>query len=153
MRQLLTLSLALLMSAFLSACDNDPTGAERFTLDELSGSLDATRLQFTSNADPNQRVDLVSEGGRLSLQIDREGRFFETFFNPRTGVTETRTGTAQLRGSELVLQDDGAATPRIFVLRRNDSDSFRLTRTNDRFDFGTGSLQPATFEADLRRRP
>lgn len=151
MRRILWIPLVALLSLAGVACDDDATGVERATLDDVTGSFNATRFEFRGSADPNQRVDLISEGGRFALQIDRDGRFFETSFNPRTGVTETRTGTAEVQGENLLLRDEGATQPRIFVLRRS-ADGFQLSRSNDRFDFNDDSvLDQASFEADLRR--
>jgi hypothetical protein len=151
MRRLLTLSLVILTSVLTVGCDDDVTGVDRFGLDEFEGGLNATRFEFINNANPDQSVELISEGGSFSLQIDPQGRFFETSFNPRTGVTETRTGTAQVRGSDLVLDGDAEGDTRVFAITRS-RNGFTLSRANDRFDFDNdGVLDSATFETDLRR--
>jgi hypothetical protein len=152
MKRILTIPLMVLVSLFALGCEDDSTGLDRFGLEDFEGTSEATRIQFINNADPSQRVDLISEGGNLSLRIDREGRFVETSFNPRTGVTETRTGTAEVQGGNLVLNDDAGGEPRVFSLTRSRDNLFTLSRTNDRFDFDNdGELEPATFEVDLLR--
>jgi hypothetical protein len=149
MRTLLKLPVMILMSLLTLGCDDDGTGVD-FGLEEFEGTSEATRFEFINNADPSQRVDLVSEGGNFSLRIDEQGRFLETSFDPRSGVTETRTGTVELRGSDLVFTDDAGGTPRIFAVERS-RNGFILSRTNDRFDFDNdGELEPATFEAELQ---
>jgi hypothetical protein len=153
MKRTLLLPLVAVLSLLAAGCDDDGTGVDRATLDDLQGNFTATRLEFRSSANPTERVDLISEDGRLSLQIDREGRFFETFFNPRTGVTETRSGTAEVQGRSLLLSDEGAAGPRVFEFTRTET-GLTLRRSNDRFDFNDDAvLDPASFEADLRRSP
>lgn len=149
----LTTILALATSVtLLTACGDDST-TEPGPFASVAGDFESTRFEFTSSADPNVRQNLVLPGSNpFVLRLTPTGQFSSNF-TTASGATVARSGTftttgTQIRFSDDPFTDDDAVAERSFGFSRT---STRLTIDDPatEFDFGTGTLEPASLNAEF----
>jgi hypothetical protein len=140
-----------LCGSFGVACGDGPTEVESVTA--LAGRWEATGVEFTVIADPQQTVDIIQEGGALVLVIEDDGSFRQETTFPGDSEPEIDIGTVQLTGDSLVFDHGGETVSFAHTLSGE-----VLTLVGDveleRGDFGFTSDEfeiPARLEISLRR--
>lgn len=126
MQTLRTMLVLALSTSVLVACDDDD-GVTAPTDDnddvELTGTFEASNIEFTDVEDPTSRVDLVQEGGAFAVNLSADNTFDATF-EDGTAATVATTGTFDITGDQIRFSDDpflddAAVTPRTFVFMRD----------------------------------
>ncbi len=84
-----------LLLVALAGCGKDDTVGPKPT--QVVGVWRATSVQFVNKSDPNQRVELISAGHTVTVEIggDQVYRYVDT---PSGGSPDTTTGVWQLDG-------------------------------------------------------
>lgn len=140
LRNLTTAALALTL---MTAC-SDATGVEP---DDLAGIWTANSIVFTSVADPEVSVDLVTEGATLSITLGEDGGYVLVLTFPDED-DENEIGTYVVDGSTITLNPTGAEIT-VFNIAR-DGDIMVLTNDDEVFEFDVQE-EPATLEVVLAR--
>jgi hypothetical protein len=140
-----------LCGAFGVACGDGPTEIDSIT--DLAGRWQATSVEFTVIADPQQTADIIQEGGALVLVIEDDGNFRQETTFPGDTEPEIDVGSLRLTADSLVFNPDGETVSFAHTLSGE-----VLTLVGDveleRGDFGFTSDQfeiPARLEISLRR--
>ena len=140
-----------LCGTFGVACGDGP--AEVNSITDLAGRWEATRVEFTVIADPQQTADIIQEGGALVLVIEDDGSFRQETTFPGDTEPEINVGTVRLTGDSLVFAHGGETVDFARTLSGG-----VLTLVADveleRGDFGFTSDEfeiPARLEMSLRR--
>jgi len=131
----------LLVFLGVAAACQDGTG---LSADDLEGIWVATSYEFTDNANPQSKVDVIQrDGASFTLTVDDDG-IASTLFLNGLGSSSSDSGTMSSAGDRLTV---GGVT---FDASRN-GDVLTLTNASAQFDFGTGSSVPATLQIELSR--
>lgn len=137
LRSIITLGLA----TTLIAC-GDETGLEAV---DLQGTWSASVYEYTDNSDSQNVVDLIQrDGATFTMVVDASGTV-ATELDDGVGGTSSDSGTFNSTGSTLTLSGT------TFNASRS-GDRLTLTNPQDEFDFGTGSVVPATLRIVLNRQ-
>lgn len=128
--------------AALTGC-GDGTGP---TTQELLGIWGAVEYAYTSRADPGITEDLLDLGATYSITLIHGGTY--EWRLSLAGMTETGSGTFDVRGSRLTLTPD-VGGPVVYTFT---FDQIFLTLFNDdeSYDFGAGE-EPASLRIQLDR--
>ena len=97
--RILPLAGALLGAA---ACDNDDDSPTAPTAAQVAGSYQATTLKATSGSITQ---DILQAGGTLTLQLAESGTLTGHITIPTEAVNEDFTGTWDLEGNEVDIED------------------------------------------------
>ncbi len=86
----------------------------------LAGTWNATKFEFTNDANSSETFDVIANDGSFTLTITTDGRFTGSF----TGFddNETFSGTYVVQGTNLILTDD---------LEPNDPETVAFTLSGD----------------------
>ncbi len=151
MRLMRTLSTIVLAAVLVVGC-SDSTDPGNVSEDDLAGVWTATQFLFTSTADPNVTLDMISQGGTFSLTINADGTYSEAgVFGGNPREVENGSGTYVIQGTNLMLTEDEDPEPFTvaFVLSGN---TLTLSATDETFDFDEdGVEEAATLEIVLTR--
>ena len=82
-----------------------PLEGSNLSMADIAGSWTAIFAEFQLLSDPNNNVEIVSQGGSMTLNIQNNGRFTSTI-NVPGGSSEQFSGQLGFSGSQLVLLDD-----------------------------------------------
>ncbi|WP_435624861.1 hypothetical protein [Flagellimonas sp.] len=82
-----------------------PLDGSNLSMDDIAGSWTAIFAEFQQLSDPNSNVEIVSQGGSMTLNIQSNGRFTSTISVPG-GSSEQFSGQLGFSGAQLVLLDD-----------------------------------------------
>jgi len=149
-----------LCGTLLVACGDGATDAsgdgetEVNSITDLAGRWEATRVEFTVIADPQQTAEVIQQGGALVMVIENDGSYRREFTFPGETDPDIRTGIVELTGDSLVF--DPAADGRVSFDYALSGEVLSLV-TNlelERGDFGFTSDNfeiPAHWEMSLRR--
>ncbi len=152
--------LALLwVSCSLISCSEDDEGPDcalqgtNFSVSDISGNWTATEANFFNvSTEPIQVVDVVEEGGNVTLTIQSNGRF--TLNIMESGEPNTRSsGDLCFDEDLLVVRFDGDAADdyEFFRIQFNGTNSLSISGATD-FDFnGDGTPEPADIGLALVR--
>ncbi|CAN5885166.1 hypothetical protein BH24GEM1_BH24GEM1_05570 [soil metagenome] len=140
-----------LCCTFGVACGDGLTEVDSIT--DLAGRWEATSVEFTVIADPQQTADIIQEGGALVLVIEDDGSVRQETTFPGDTEPEIDLGTVRLAGDSLVFDFGGETVSFAHTLS-----SEVLTLAGDveleQGDFGFTSDEfeiPAQLEMSLRR--
>ena len=133
MRRASLLGLPVLIVLSLSC--GDGTGIET---DDLIGTWDATKLEFTNPANPVQHVDLILEGWTYVMILHADGTYAATLDDP-DGPPEAITGVWEVTIDVFRMKDDTEPWWREFDLSRS-GNTLTLTGADLNFDFGEGDI-------------
>jgi hypothetical protein len=82
------------------ACSDGPTEVD--SIADLAGRWEATRVEFTVTADPQQTAEMIQQGGSLVLVIEEDGSFRQETTFPGDPDQEIDAGIVELTGDSLV---------------------------------------------------
>jgi hypothetical protein len=82
------------------ACSDGPTEVNSIT--DLAGRWEATRVEFTVIADPQQTAEMIQQGGSLVFVIENDGSFRQETTWPGETDLEIDDGIVELTGDSLV---------------------------------------------------
>ena len=143
LRHLTISAMALIL---MSAC-SDATGLETA---DLAGTWTASSIVFTSVADPEVSVDVVTvEGATLTVTLGEDDTYTWIFTNEVPEESENEAGSYVVTGSTLTLSQTGHGSPELFTIVR-DGNTMTLTVTDEDFDF-TQVEEPAILVITLTR--
>jgi NDP-sugar pyrophosphorylase family protein len=140
-----------LRGTFAVACGDGPTEVDSLT--DLAGRWEATRVEFTVIADPQQTAEIIQQGGSLVLVIEDDGSFRQETTFPGDPDLEIDAGIVELTGDSLVFNPVGETVSFAYTL----SGEVLTLVANielERRDFGFTSDDfevPARLEMNLRR--
>jgi hypothetical protein len=139
------------LGALALSCGGDEgTGPGGITIADLAGTWDATTATFEGVVGSGF-VDLIADGGSVTLTITGDGRF--TFVLTLPGESpETASGTMHFEEDFLVMTfDDDPSDPVFFIFFFSD-DTLTLAG-EDEFDFDDDGVdEPAIITLVLQRR-
>ncbi len=119
----------------LSLSCGDETGVET---DDLVGTWDATKLEFTNPASPAQHVDLILDGWTYVLTLHADSTYDATLDDP-DGPAEAITGVWEATIDVFRMKDDTEQWWQEFDLSRS-GNTLTLTGADLNFDFGEGDV-------------
>lgn len=94
----------LLATALVVGCgDNNSTGP---SLSDLAGNWNATKAQFTLDANPAVSLDVVQVGGTVALVVTSDGKFTFTGTLPGAPGPIVVTGTWAIDGNKVTVTND-----------------------------------------------
>jgi hypothetical protein len=138
--------LALLLGVAL-ACGDDAAGP---SAEELTGTWEATRLEYVSVSAPVQTVDLIADGGSATLVLAPAGTYTFTII-PDGEPQATLSGTWESGGDVLTMTVTGASFSLQFALSLS-GDTLRLSGADAEYDFdGDDVAEPARLNLVLTR--
>lgn len=140
-------SLLLAHCVLLAACSN---GVDVET-DEIAGTWDATHMVYHNSANPNETVDVISEGAEFFITFNANGSYSATYTAVEE-APETTTGTWEASIDVLTTSQTGMSfsTEYEFVLSGN-----TLTLTGGDVDYdwdGDDVDEPAELDLTMVRR-
>ena len=157
-RFLLYLIIAQLAWVPLGSCNSEEDGPDcslqgtKLSMSDISGSWTATSATFFTISDPIETVDVVAEGGTVTLSIQSNGSFTLTIVESG-GPSDVSSGDFCFDEDLLVVRFDGDAA--------DDWEYYRVQLTGGNnlsiggpaeFDFdGNGTDEPAEIELSLVR--
>ena len=131
--------------------DDNGTGPGGITLADLTGTWDATQVEFVDLSNPLFRVDMVALGGSLVLTVEANGDYTATVEFPGE-QPETETGTVTLSGNVVELNVDGVPESVEFDITLV-GNTLTMVTESEEFDFdGDGTDEPARLTIVLVRR-
>jgi hypothetical protein len=150
-----------LCGTVLVACSDGATEAsgdgatEVNSITDLAGRWEATRVEFTVIADPQQTAELIQQGGSLVLVIENDGSYRQEVMFPGDNDLEHDEGIVELTGDSLVF-DYPAGDGRVSFAYTLFGEVLTLVANIEleRGDFGFTSDDfevPARWEMNLRR--
>ena len=72
------------------------------TVEDLVGVWNATNYQYSNNANPNERVDLVAQGASFQMTVSADGTV-STLLDDGQGSTSSDSGTLNPTGTTLTI--------------------------------------------------
>lgn len=138
--------IVLVVSALLASasCVKSPTTPD---VNKLLGKWRATAAEYMSFADLQKRVDIVSQGSTVILELT-ENDFTLTVTDPGKTPAMT-TGTWTSTSDTMTLAPAGESSAWVFLMSQT-SQSLSLSGAHVQFDFGSG-LEEAILSLVLAR--
>jgi hypothetical protein len=132
----------------LSAC-GDGTGVEE---SDFVGTWDATSLEYTNAADPNQTVDVIDLGATFVITMEADGTFSATITIPGE-VPEPMTGTWSVNlGDDFTIRETGVPGEMQFDYSLS-GNTLTIIGGDTHFDFGDDDIEEsAILDAVLVKR-
>jgi hypothetical protein len=140
-----------LCGTFVVACGDGPTEVD--SINDLAGRWEATRVEYTVLADPQQTAEIIQQGGSLVLLIEDDGSFRQETTFPGDPDLEIDTGVVELTGDSLVFNPTGESVSFAYTLS-GEVLTLVAEIELERGDFGFTSDDfeiPARLEMNLRR--
>jgi hypothetical protein len=138
-------SIALLLSA--AACGDDSAGP---TASQITGTWQATQVEFVRVAAPAVSVDLIAAGGSATLVLASDRNFTYTV-TPPGELTGLETGTWELDGAILTMTPTHLTFSLQFEVQLS-GDTLRLSGADAEYDFdGDHVAEPAKLNLVLVR--
>ncbi|TFH64663.1 MAG: hypothetical protein E4G90_07640 [Gemmatimonadales bacterium] len=140
-------SIGVLVFAAIVGC-SDSTGVE---IADLTGTWNATVVEFTNPANTAVKFELINEGGSLSLVVAANGDYTLNVLFPGDPV-EVQQGTIGIVGNVLTLSETGQGSPTDFVFTLS-GNTLTLTTNDVEFDFDDdGTDEPASLRIVFQRQ-
>lgn len=139
-------------AVLLGACDDDGTGPEDVTLDDLAGAWEILSFEFRSVSDPSQSLDLIDDlEGTGTLTIEAAGAFSLELMLP--GVpAEASMGELRIENGRLTVIDASDPDPIAFDIDLQGSTLTLVADEGGEFDLDEdGEDEPAIVTLVLRR--
>lgn len=135
-----------------AACGDITSIEAELTPEVLAGDWEATTLNITNLANPSESLDLLAEGGALTLRFTLDGRATQFLTTPE-GETLVSEGTYEIDPPFLLLGDDSGVDAYAYELQSSQTGNSLTIATSDLvFDFqGDGEPDPALFAGVLIR--
>jgi hypothetical protein len=125
--------------------------ASGFTIADIVGTWNATRWEFTNDADPSEKVDVIERGVTATVTVQSDGRY-ALLITLEDGSTDPSAGVLQTVGEYLVARDDVDPEPEAFSCALA-GDVMALTSTNTSYDFDEDGLdENASYTVRWERR-
>ncbi len=145
----------MMLALVLGACssNNDVTGSETKTCNNLSGTFTATAFTATGTSNAALTNNFLSNGGAFTLAFNDGG--FNSSFIPATGMAaDTVSGTVTASGNTITLGSNplfvGAPSGAQVFTCTVSGNTLTLTNTNTLFLFpGDSIARPAQFNLTL----
>ncbi|UCC49250.1 MAG: lipocalin family protein [Gemmatimonadota bacterium] len=138
-------SIALLLSA--AACGDDSAGP---TAGEITGTWQATQVEFVRVATPAVSVDLIAAGGSATLVLASDSNYTYTE-TPAGELPQIETGTWELHGAILTMTPSDSRFSLQFEVALS-GDTLRLSGADVEYDFdGDHVAEPAKLNLVLVR--
>lgn len=155
-----TLHAIALCGTLLVACGDGATEAsgdgetQVNSIDDLAGRWEATRVEFTVIADPQQTAEIIQQGGSLVMVIESDGSYRREFTFPGETEPDIHADIVELTGDSLVF--DPAGDGRLSFAYTLSGEVLTLVANIEleRGDFGFTSDDfevPARWEMSLRQ--
>jgi hypothetical protein len=149
-----------LCGTLLVACSDGATEASGDgetavnSITDLAGRWEATRVEFTVIADPQQTAEIIQQGGALVMVIENDGSYRRELTLPGETDPDIHADMVELTGDSLVF--DPAGDGRLSFAYTLSGEVLTLVANIEleRGDFGLTSDDfevPARWEMDLRR--
>jgi hypothetical protein len=103
MKLLRTLFAGAVAAAVAAGCGDSATGSNGVTIADLVGEWNATKFEYTNQANASQVVDLMQFGAALNITVAGTGAFAGTFRETAVSPTDNITGTIEISGSTMTL--------------------------------------------------
>ena len=160
MKLVRALAVGAVAATFAVGCsDNDGTGSNGVTVEDLVGTWTATKLEFTNQANTDQHFDIISGAlGSLTITVTSNGSFSGTFAQcglPSLCPEQDAAGTIALSGNTGTLTFTAPAEfdepiSGTFTLTTGDPDVLTLNATSGlEFDFSIIGGDPGEVPANL----
>lgn len=147
MKVLRAMSLAA-VTAFAAGCDNT-TG---ITVDDLVGTWNATKFEYTSAASSAIKFDMIQNGGGLTITVSAGGAYSGTVTLPGGLGTDNISGTFTIVDDTTLTRAETGETPENYNFSLV-GDTFTFTDTTEEFDFDfDGVDEDATLTVVLVRQ-
>ncbi len=118
---------------------------------DITGTWNATLVQYTSTADPSKSVDLIADGGTLSIVITAGMNYTLTVSFPGEPV-EAEQGTVSLADDVVTIDPAGPDVQFDFDFALS-GDTMTLTSDDEEFDFDGDDIdEPAMLLVVLPRQ-
>jgi hypothetical protein len=140
-----------LCGTFVVACGDGPTQVN--SIADLAGRWEATRVEYTKTADPQQTAEIIQQGGSWVWVIEDNGSFRQENTFPGDPDLEINTGFVELTGDSLVF-DYGGETVSFAYTLSGEVLTLAANIVVERGDFAFTSDEfeiPARLEMNLRR--
>ncbi len=149
-----------LIVVFFIGCNDDDDGPSEFdfplegstlAMADIAGNWTATSAEFQIVGDPGSFVEIVGQGGSVTLNIQSNGRFTSIISFPGA-APEQFSGQLGFSGNQLVLLDDvDEPGDEAFIdITLTPQDELLLSGVLE-FDDGTGSFVPTNVNLSMIR--
>ena len=135
---LYTLPLAVALVA--GGCGSDTIGPADIQLQDLVGTWNVTKIEYTSDANRNTKRDLIADNGATgAITVNANGTYTYTLTAPGP-ITQTTTGTFTVQNGAVIDSPTGQAPHTTSVTRTGDT--ITITDESVTFDFDGNAGTP-----------
>lgn len=139
-----------LVAILASAC-GDEGPSDDLSYSELVGTWPLLSLVFTSDADPGTTFDFTGASGSGSLTFEDDRTFLLILLPDPGSPTESITGTVEIDGQTITLNDDAETDP-VHLTGRRTGTRLELETEEAEYDFnGDGTDEPARVDIVFTR--
>jgi hypothetical protein len=152
-RMCVTAAVVVVLPLLLSGCGDDESDGEEITLAQVASDWTAISVEYESDFDPNERVDVINDlNGTFDLTIDEDGDYVTSINLPGQGI-EIDAGTVSVvNGDQLRFDPDDDAPETADARLSNGGNRLTLEFDNAEYDFdGNGSEEEANARMILVR--
>lgn len=126
------------------------TDPDELTIADIAGTWVSTSFVYIADGNPTLQVDLVDEGGSVTMVISAGGAFTGTTDYPPLSMNLVLTGQMTLSDGTLTQDFDAEGLPTlIWTLTVNGDDSMTMTGAQGPWDFTPDNEIDDTVNADI----